>query len=222
MSNPPIEKGTKKGSGGSSWPKGRKKSVTSRTGTNGDAKAAIERALTAKDWARARALLHEELVFAPADHWVWMQLSLAYYEDRKYEKVLLCSKRAVELEPRCPLALWHYAGCLYMSGQEDAARNVWTVLLNSDLEEIAYGDCGEGMDHAMRLLNDVHYRLGRYYLWKKEPQLTRTSFEKYLHNRAHGVASSYDEKLVRAELAKLIAASDHKELLRVGKRTTKS
>jgi tetratricopeptide (TPR) repeat protein len=220
MSNPATEKGTRRGGGGSSWRKEKKRNAKSRAGSSADTKAAIGRALTAKDWTRARTLLHEELVFAPADHWVWMHLSLAYYEDRQYEKALLCSKRAVELEPQCPLALWHYAGCLYMSGHEDAARNVWTVLLHTDLEEIAYGDCGEGMDHAMRLLNDVHYRLGQYYLWKGEAELARTSFEKYLHNRAHGVESSYDEKLVKQELAKLAPASDHKGPPSVGKRTT--
>src|SRR5947209_3165974 len=161
MSNPATGRSTKKAAGASSWGKGKKKSANSRAGSSADAPAAIERALERKDWGRARALLHEELVLAPTDHWVWMHLSLAYYEDRHYEKALACSKRAIELEPRCPLALWHYAGCLYMSGQEDAARNVWTVLLSTDLEEIAYGDCGEGMDGALRLVNDVHYRLGR-------------------------------------------------------------
>jgi tetratricopeptide (TPR) repeat protein len=203
MSNPATEKSTKKGSGAGTWSKAKTKSAKSRTGSRGDAAAAIERALDAKNWSRARALLHEELVFAPADHWLWMHLSLAYYEDRQYEKALLCSKRALELEPRCPLALWHYAGCLYMNGQEDAARNVWTVLLNTDLEDIAYGDCGEGMDAAMRLVNDVHYRLGRYYLWKGQSELALTAFEKYLHNRAHGVGSSYDEKFVQKEVARL-------------------
>ena len=221
MSSPATRRNTKKGSGASSWAKGKKRNAKSQTGSSDDAVAAIERALDGKDWAHARALLHEELVFAPTDHWLWMHLSLAYYEDRQYDKALACSKRAIELKPQCPLALWHYAGCLFMSGYEDAARNVWTILLNTDLEEIAYGDCGEGMDQAMRLVNDVQYRLGRYYLWKGEPALARASFEKYLHNRAHGVASAYDEKSVQDEFIKLRAADGRPEVVLPAKQGAK-
>lgn len=222
MSNPATKKSTTKGGGARSWPKAKTKNAKSQAGSRGEAAAAIKRALQAEDWPRARALLHEELVFAPTDHWLWMHLSLAYYEDRQYEKALACSKRAVELAPQCPLALWHYAGCLYMHGQEDAARNVWMVLLNTDLEEIAHGECGEGMDQAMRLVNDVHYRLGRYYLWKGEPQSARTSFEKYLHNRAHGVGSSYDARLVKEELARLPPADGRSEPIPPAKQAAKS
>ncbi len=50
-----------------------------------------------------------------------------------------------------------------MNGREDAALVIWTILRDMDLEEVAYGECGEGMDWALQLLNDVHYRVGRYY-----------------------------------------------------------
>src|SRR5690348_13553276 len=109
---------------------------------------AVEKLLAAKKWSRARTLLQDELVASPADHWLWMHLGLTYYEQKRYEKALQCSKRAVELAPSCPLALWHYAGSLVMSGREDAALAIWTVLLDMDLEEVAYGECGEGMDWA--------------------------------------------------------------------------
>jgi tetratricopeptide (TPR) repeat protein len=131
-----------------------------------------------------------------------MHLSLTYYEQKKYEIALKCSMRAVELKPGCALALWHYAGCLEMTASEDAALAIWTLILNKDLEEVAYGECGEGMDWAMQLLNDVHYRMGKYFRRKGQNEPARESFKKYLHNRSHGVGSIYDKKQVESYLAR--------------------
>jgi tetratricopeptide (TPR) repeat protein len=140
----------------------------------------------------ARSLIQEELISAPTDHWLWATLSLTYYEEKKYEKALECSKRAVQSEPECPLALWHYAGSLYMAGRPSSALTIWTMLLDKDLDEIANGEHGEGMDWALRLVNDVLYRVGSYYQWVGTNELARGYFLKHLQDREHGVASTYD------------------------------
>jgi len=168
----------------------------------------IESLIEQKQWAKARESIHEGLEDAPTDHWLWLTPSLTYYEQKKYAKALQCSQRAVELQPSCPLALWHFAGALFMNGREDAALVIWTILRDMDLEEVAYGECGEGMDWALQLLNDVHYRVGRYYQWKEKHELARTSFEKYLHNREHGVGSIYPKEQVEEYLARPALAGD--------------
>ena len=165
----------------------------------------IESMIEQKQWTKARESIHEELEDAPTDHWLWLTLSLTYYEQKKYAKALQCSQRAVELQPSCPLALWHFAGALFMSGREDAALVIWTLLRDMDLEEVAYGECGEGMDWAMQLLNDVHYRMGRLYEFLSQDAPARVSFEKYLHNRSHGVGSLYDLEDARRHLAEVSA-----------------
>jgi tetratricopeptide (TPR) repeat protein len=181
--------------------------------------ANIEKLIDQRKWMKARAAIQEELVSAPNSHWLWMMLSSTYYEQKQYEKALHASKHAVELEPSCPLALWHYASALYMSGRESAALAIWNVLLDMDLEEVAYGDCGEGMDWAMQLINDVHYRIGRYYQWKGDDERARASFAKYLHNRSHGVGSIYDKQPVEEYVAG--RAARRADVVASAKRTTK-
>lgn len=168
----------------------------------------IDKLVAAEKWTKARTLILDQLLAAPTDHWLWTTLGLTFYEQRRYEKALQCSRRAVALAPDCPLVLWDYAGCLYMCGHGDAALAIWTLLLSMDLEEVAYGECAEGMDWALQLINDVHYRMGRYYQWKKDPERARVSFEKYLHNREHGVGSIYDKKQVQEFLSRLTPAGD--------------
>jgi tetratricopeptide (TPR) repeat protein len=166
----------------------------------------IQTLVQAKKWTKARALIQDELLSSPTDHWLWTTLGLTYYEQRQYEKALKCSKRAIELAPNCALVLWDYAGCLYMNRQESAALAIWTLLLGMDMEEVAYGECSEGMDWALQLINDVHYRIGRCFQHQGKKELARISFEKYLPNRQHGVSSIYDADTVKKYLDKLPTA----------------
>ncbi len=163
----------------------------------------IEALLDQKKWKPAQTWLQKELLSSPTDHWLWFTLSLVYYEQKQYDLALKCSQRAVELKADCPLALWHYAGSLYMTGHEQAAFAIWTMLLEMDLDLIAYGECGEGLDHAMRLVNDIHYRVGHYFQHRGQNEMASKSFEKYLHNRAHGVTSTYDDRPVKQYLSDL-------------------
>ena len=168
----------------------------------------IEKLIAAKQWRAARAAIQDELLSNPTDHWLWTTLGLTYYEERQYEKALLCTRRAVELAPDCPLVLWDFAGCLYMNRQESAAFAIWTLLLSMDVEEVANAEGGEGMDWAMQLLNDVHYRVGKYYMRKGQREQAKVSFTKYLHNRSHGVGSIYDKEQVESYLAQLNGPTD--------------
>lgn len=207
MRNPAKEKLTKKGSAAGSWVKARTKSGKKKTGANGDARTRLDKLLADEDWTQAQPLLHRELLHDPTSHWLWMMLSMTYYEQRDYETALTCAQRAVEFAPHCSLALWHYAGSLSMCYQEDSALAIYSLIVAKDLEEVAHGDCGEGMGWAMQLVNDVHYRMGCLYKFLGRDAQARVSFEKYLHNRAHGVGSIYDEKEVRRYLAELPEAS---------------
>ena len=170
----------------------------------------VEKLVKAKKWSKARALIKEELLTDPADHWLWTTLGLTYYQQRQYEKALECSKRAVALAPDCALVLWDYAGCLEMAGRDHEALTIWTLIRQMDLEDIAYGECCEGMDWAMQIDNDVNYRMGRYFQRHGDREKARESFKKYLHNRAHGVGSIYTVKEVEGFLAKLDVTGNHK------------
>jgi tetratricopeptide (TPR) repeat protein len=206
MRTPATKNHTSPANAGGAWPRAKTKNGRKKTGSSAKHANTIQRLLTAEKWQDAQLLLHRELIHAPTDHYWWMMLSETYYEQFEYDTALECAKRAVELAPQCPLALWHYAGCLSMTGQERAALSVWALLLNRDLNEVAHGECGEGMKWAMQLLNDVHYRMGLIHYFLGEDAQARISFEKYLHNRRQGVGSIYDANEVKKQLAELPAA----------------
>lgn len=203
MRNPAIAKSTKKANGAVSWPRAKTRNGKSRNGSNGEAVREIERFLEHKQWSKARAAIQECLVFHPTDHWLWMHLGLTYFEQKKYEQALKCCEHALRLASECPLAKWHYAGCLSMVGRDQEALTMWQTLLDADVEEIAHGQHGEGMDWALQLVNDVHFRMGSCRQALKEWDAAQESLQKYVHNRQHGVGSLYELKTALRRLEQI-------------------
>src|SRR5262249_7538148 len=154
-------------------------------------------------WKEARRLLRKELKNKPDSHWAWTRLASTYYEERKYEKALQLSERAMELAPHCPLVLWDYACALDMAGRPKEAIAVWKRLLGRGVEQIAYEECGEGIRWARSLLNDCRYRIG----WAYRELGDLSAASRYLHdhlaNRSPGIPSLYPRAEVQEQLASL-------------------
>src|SRR4051794_16396860 len=100
---------------------GKDKKRQKKDGIKDDATARIQKLLADEQWDLAQPLLHHKLFYDPTSHWLWMTLSSTYHELGDYETALPCARRAVELAPWCSLALWHFAGALSMSYEEESA-----------------------------------------------------------------------------------------------------
>lgn len=163
----------------------------------------VERLLAAKRWARARSAIEDELVADSGSHWLRTMLGLTWYEEQEYAKALEETLRALAIKPDCALTLFHYAGCLAMVGRVAEAIGVYQQLLGRDVEDVAYGVCGEGMDWALQLLNDSNYRLGRCQQFLGDRKEAQLALLKYLHNLSHGVGTIYSAKKAEAALNEL-------------------
>ena len=211
--------------GGSGWARARARtrSDESRTGFEVIPMTEIEKLVERKQWAKARTAVQEELVEAPTDHWLWLTLSLTYYEQKHYDKALQSSKRPWNSTPLPPrtMALRRFALHERQSGfrpgdLDHAPRHrTWTI--------VAHGECSEGSR-----LPPTHERcshlggVAHIPEWKENPERACVSFEKYLHNRKHGVGSIYDRKQVEDYLAGLTAAENHTDSGTPARRAAKS
>jgi hypothetical protein len=148
-------------------------------------------------WREARKLILTELALFPRSHWLTTRLSTTYYEERKYKKALVVSKRALKLDPQCPLILWDYACVLDMLGEEKSAIAVWKRLLRRGEKAVAFDKCGEGIRWARSLLNDCRYRIGVSFLDVGNKVLGKQYMVEHLRYRRPGIPSSYSMKDVR-------------------------
>jgi tetratricopeptide (TPR) repeat protein len=163
----------------------------------------IEENMRREDWTKARALISKALRTNKNDHWLITRLAATYYEEHKYRKALRLEERALRLAPRCPLVLWDYASTLDMLGQESKAIAIWKRLLSRGEEDIARGECGEGIRWARSLLNDSRYRIARAYRDLRKIPLAERYFKEHLKSRRPGIPSIYQLRVIKKELSEL-------------------
>ncbi len=124
----------------------------------------IENLIRDSKWGLARKAIEKQLAEAPDDHWLWSRLSGVMYEQRNYEEALKAAKRALQILPDCPLALWSQANALDMLGKPAQARKAYLGLLRRSVEELKAPDddaneCWEGEQWTYGLMMDCLYRL---------------------------------------------------------------
>jgi predicted Zn-dependent protease len=151
----------------------------------------IEQAVGASDWVGARKLIRQELKRKPKDHWLLSRLALTYYEERQYRRALHYEIKALQIAPYCPLSIWGYAGTLEMLDRPNEALSLFRWLLSWGEEQLAYGECGEGIRAARSLIADCHYRIAR--IWEKKGQRKRAlaAYSEHLARRGPGTRSIY-------------------------------
>jgi hypothetical protein len=93
--------------------------------------------------------------------------------------------------------IWGYAGSLDMLGRTREARALFQWLLSWGEENLAYGECGEGIRWARSLIADCQYRIGL--IWEKKGQRKRAlrSYAEHLALRRRGVRSIYPLREVK-------------------------
>ena len=172
--------------------------------TRRDSGAAIERAIAAGDWKKARKLIQTHLRRDPNDHWLLSRMALTYYEQRQYRRALKFDLMAFKIAPYCPLAIWGYAGSLEMLGSGKKALQLYRRLLNRGEKNLAYGECGEGLRAARSLIADCHYRIARIFEKIGHRKRSLAAFASYISMRQQGARSIYSLRDAKARYMNLI------------------
>jgi tetratricopeptide (TPR) repeat protein len=163
----------------------------------------IETAIGADNWIAARKLIRAGLRHDRKDHWLLGRVALTYYEQRKYRQALYWNVMALQEAPHCPLLIWEYAGTLTMLDRNDKALLLYRWLLSWGEEQLAYGECGEGIRRARALIADCHFRIACIWDEKRQWKRAAAEFEKYLTMRRTGYGSIYSLRQVKAEYAEV-------------------
>ena len=156
----------------------------------------IEQLIAAGRWNDARTAIVQDLRADPDNHWLLTRLSLTYYEQFDYRRALKLSEQALGVSPRCPLALWDYAGSLQMLGRNEEAAAVYRRLIRRGAEKIATDPCGEGLSKARGLVADSHFRLSACYRSLGRIGAAVNQFRRYTDLRVPGCATIYSTSVV--------------------------
>lgn len=153
--------------------------------------------LDKEDWSNAKKTLEKEISIYPNEYWLLTTLSMVFYEQRLYDKALSLSEKALVINSTDYLVLNHHALILsVIDGKEKEAIKLLTKIIGTDLNKIAYGKHGEGMNWAKSIVNDCRVRLALVYHSLSKHNEALIQLETHLRNRRRGLFSNYTKKWV--------------------------
>jgi tetratricopeptide (TPR) repeat protein len=175
----------------------------------------IESLIGKSEWKRAQTVLEKQLRKEPDDHWLWARLSAVKYEQRNYEGALEAARKAVQIVPDCPLALWSYAGAVEMSSNAGEAMDVYSQLFRRGLEELTNPDedayeCWEGPDWTAGLMADCIYRIAGCLAKKGERDSAVSLYQEFLSLPDMGAQGIYSREDALKKLNKLVPSKKAK------------
>ena len=148
-------------------------------------------------WDEAKVLLETKLLTEPDNYWAITNLAITYYELREYEKALSLSEKALKFNSRDFLVLDYHACILsVMEGKEQEAIKLLKRIIHTDLNKIAYGLNGEGMNWAKSIVNDCRMRLALVYQSINKKKEAIKLVNEHLENRQRGVFSNFTKSEV--------------------------
>ena len=143
------------------------------------------------DWPAARRVLELALLASPHDHWLRSRLGATYYETGDYSTALQHFEDAKEAAPKCPIALWDYAGTLQQLGRHETAVGIYEALLKRQVGWLTKDLCLQSRALAKGLIADSQFRLSRSLDALGRKEAADAAFLAHLHMRGPGCYSLY-------------------------------
>ena len=114
------------------------------------------------DWTGLIKMLKRYANRYPNAYYVYQQLASTLYIESiaQYQLAFQYAERAIIMEPDDDLNIYTYACALYYVGLLDKSYEYFNKIIDKDINDIAYGEHGEGLRYAKALINDSIYMAG--------------------------------------------------------------
>lgn len=157
------------------------------------------------DWSGLITMLKRYISRYPNEYFFYQQLAATYYIDciSKYKLAYKYAEQAYNMEPDDDLNIYTYACSLYYVGRIDEALDYFSRIISKDIEDIAYGEHGEGIRYAKQLIIDSIYMSGVICKDKHQYHEANDLFVRHLANRKRGQHSDFTRKQVLKKLAEI-------------------
>ena len=150
-----------------------------------------------RNWDELRDFLQEKADQYPEDYFILTELSQAYRFVDNSRQALYYSQKALELVPDDDeLVIYNHGMALQDNEMYSEALPYFNMILEKSIEEIAYGEHGEGMKYAKGLYNDSLYMKGVCYMELGNKEEALHYIQLHLSNRHRGQYSAFSRQEV--------------------------
>jgi tetratricopeptide (TPR) repeat protein len=147
-------------------------------------------------WQEAKELLEKEVKKYPKEYFLITSLAKTCYNLKLYEESLMYAIEAMKIEPNDVLVIYDYGCSLSALGRNSEAIKQWNKILVKDINEIAYGDFGEGLRWAKSIKNDARYRKAISSLEIGKKDEAAKLIKEHLLHRQRGIYSDFSKKQI--------------------------
>ena len=156
-------------------------------------------------WTEMIKMLKRYAIRYPNEYYIWQQLAATHYVEgiAKFRLAYQYAERAMTLEPDDDLNIYTYACALYYVGQLEKSFEYFSKVINKDIQEIAYGEHGEGLRYAKQLINDSVYMAGVVCQRLHRCNEAKDYFMWYLENKKPFQYSDFTKKQAMNHLSEL-------------------
>ncbi len=148
------------------------------------------------EWQKAKELLEKEVKKYPSEYFLITSLSKVCYNLKLYEDSLKYSFEAMKIEPNDVLVIYDYGCTLSALDRNNEAIEQLNKIIDKDIDEIAYGDFGEGLRWAKSVKNDARYRKAICSLEIGNKTEAVELIKEHLLNRRRGIYSDFTKKQI--------------------------
>ena len=157
------------------------------------------------NWAGMVKMLKRYAKRYPNAYYVHQQLAETLYVDSiaQFHLAFQYAEHAMNIEPDDDLNIYTYACALYYIGQLEKSFEFFTKIINKDIQEIAYGEHGEGLRYAKQLINDSVYMAGVVCQRLHRYNEAKDYFVRYLENKKPFQYSDFTKRQAMSHLSEL-------------------
>lgn len=157
------------------------------------------------NWKGLAKMLKRYAKRYPNEYYVSQQLAATLYIESiaQYKLAIQYAEYAIVTEPEDDLNIYTYACALYYVGQLDKSFEYFMKIINKDIQEIAYGEHGEGIRYAKQLINDSVYMVGVVCQRLQKYNEAKGFFLRHLEDRKPFQYSDFTKKQVMKHLSEL-------------------
>lgn len=149
-----------------------------------------------EEWEGAKILLEQESAKFPEEYFLLTSLSKVCFNLQLFEESLKYASKAIEIEPNDTLVVYDYGCALAAVGRYKEAIVQWDNIIAKDINEVAYGDYGEGLRWAKSIINDSRYRKAMCLIEIGDIEKAKQLIVSHLSNRERGIYSDFTKKQV--------------------------
>lgn len=157
------------------------------------------------DWTGLIKMLKRYANRYPNEYYVYQQLASTLYIESiaQYQLAFQYAERAIIMEPDDDLNIYTYACALYYVGLLDKSYEYYNKIIDKDINDIAYGEHGEGLRYAKALINDSIYMAGVICQKQHKYEEAKGFFLRHLEDRKPFQYSDFTKAQVMKHLSEL-------------------